>query len=101
MNLLTRGTKSRTASQISNEIEFIGGEINTGVGLDWANLSIEVTSDKISKGLTLMSDVALNPTFPVKELDLIKKQSIDELTFNLKQPSFLSNYVATAFSFSE
>ncbi|MBK7803885.1 MAG: insulinase family protein [Chloracidobacterium sp.] len=24
MNLLTRGTKSRTASQISNEIEFIG-----------------------------------------------------------------------------
>lgn len=100
MNLLTRGTKTRTASQISNEIEFIGGEINTGVGLDWANLSIEVTSDKISKGLTLMSDVALNPTFPVKELDLIKKQSIDELTFNLKQPSFLSNYVATAFSFN-
>src|SRR4028119_1016781 len=31
-SLLTKGTKTRTASQIAEEIEFLGGSINTGAG---------------------------------------------------------------------
>jgi zinc protease len=48
-----------------------------------------------------MADVVLNPKFDQKELDLLKSQTLDELTYNLKQPNFLASYVASKFSFGE
>jgi zinc protease len=48
-----------------------------------------------------MADVVLNPAFKQDELDLLKTQALDGLTYNLKQPSFLANYVASKYSFGE
>jgi len=48
-----------------------------------------------------MADVILNPKFDQKELDLLKSQTLDELTYNLKQPGFIASYVASKFTFGE
>ncbi len=48
-----------------------------------------------------MSDVVLNPSFKQDELDLLKSQAMDGLTYNLKQPGFLASYVASKYSFGE
>ena len=51
--------------------------------------------------MAILSDLVLNPKFDDKELDLLKSQTLDGLTYNLKQPSFLANYVASKYSFGE
>ena len=100
-SMLTKGTKTRTATQIAEQMEFLGGSINTGAGWNNSVVTLTVTSDKLDKAMAIMADVVLNPAFDQKELDLLKSQALDGLTYNLTQPAFLGNYVASKYSFDE
>lgn len=100
-DMLTKGTKTRTAEQIAEEMEFLGTSLNTGAGWDNSTLGMTVTSDKLDAAMAIMSDVVLNPSFAQKELDLLKSQTLDDLKYNLTQPGFLANYVASAWSYRE
>ncbi len=100
-SMLTKGTKRRTATQISEEIEFLGGTIFSLSDWNSSSIRISVTSDKVDQAMSILADVVLNPTFPQSELDLLKSQAIDGLTYNLTQPGFLTNYVASVYSFEE
>jgi zinc protease len=100
-DLLTKGTKTRSATQIAEEIEFLGGSIFSSAGWQNSTVGLSITSDKFDKAMEMLSDVALNPSFAEDELKLAKSQTLDELTYNLTQPGFLANYVSTRFSFNE
>ena len=75
--LLRKGTKTRTADQISAELDFIGGTFNAGTSSDLTNGAAEFVSKDVAKGLDLLSDVLLNPQFPQDELTKLIKQRID------------------------
>lgn len=100
-SMLTKGTKTRTATQIAEAMEFLGGSISSGAGWNSSFVSVTVTSDKVDQAMAILADVVLNPKFDQKELDLLKSQTLDGLTYNLKQPSFLANYAASKYSFGE
>lgn len=100
-SLLTKGTKTRTANQISEEMEFLGSSIGTSGGWLGSNVSMNITSDKLDAAMPIFADVVLNPTFPQSEIDLEKSQALDGLKYNLTQPGFLASYVASIYSFSE
>jgi zinc protease len=100
-SLLTKGTKTRSATQIAEEIEFLGGSINSGADWNSSQITINVTSDKLEQALAILADTVLNPTFEQKEIDLYKQQVLDNLSVALKQPGTLGNYVASRYSFSE
>ncbi len=100
-SLLTKGTTTRTATQIAEQLEFLGGSINSGAGWNSSVVSINVMADKLDQAMAIMADVVLNPKFDQKEIDLLKSQTLDGLAYNLKQPGFLANYVASAYSFNE
>lgn len=100
-SMLTKGTKTRSATQIAQDIEFLGGSLNSGADWNGSYVNITVSSDKIEQAMAILADVVLNPTFPQGELDLLKSQSIDGLTYNLSQPGFLANYVASVYSYDE
>lgn len=100
-SLLTKGTATRTAEQIAQQIEFLGGSISTGAGWNDSVVSVNVMSDKLELAMAIMSDAVLNPTFTQEEIDLLKSQTQDGLAYNLKQPGFLSSYVAAKYSFNE
>ncbi len=100
-SMLTKGTKTRTAEQIAEEMEFLGGSINSGAGWNNSAVTIGITSDKLDQAMAIMADVVLNPSFTKAELDLLKSQAIDGLKFNLTQPGFLATYAASVYSFGE
>lgn len=100
-SLLTKGTKTRTAEQIAEEMEFLGGSINSGAGWNSSSVTMSVTSDKLDQAMAIMADVVLNPTFTKEELELLRSQTLDELKYNLTQPGFLASYVASQYSFKE
>ncbi|MGI8787823.1 MAG: M16 family metallopeptidase [Pyrinomonadaceae bacterium] len=99
--LLTRGTKTRSATQIAEQIEFLGGRIRANAGWNSTVVSVNVASDKLDQALAIMSDVVLNPAFEPKEIELFKSQTVDNLNVVLKQPSSLANFVASRYTFDE
>jgi zinc protease len=100
-SMLTKGTKTKTATQIAEAVEFLGGSISAGAGWNNSVVTITVTSDKLDAAMAILTDVVLNPKFDQSELDLLKSQTLDGLAYNLKQPGFLANYVASKYSFDE
>jgi zinc protease len=100
-SMLTKGTTTRSATQIAEAVEFLGGSINSGAGWNNSFLSITVTSDKVDQALAILSDLVMHPKFDDSELELLKSQTLDNLTYNLRQPSFIANYVASKFTFGE
>ncbi len=100
-SLLLKGTKTRTATRIAEEIESLGGNINSGANWSAANVTINITSDKLDRALAVMSDVVLRPAFAQKEITLYKTQTLDDLNVQLKQPSALAAFAASRYTYGE
>ncbi|MEZ5425688.1 MAG: pitrilysin family protein [Pyrinomonadaceae bacterium] len=100
-SLITKGTKTRSATDVAEQIEFLGGAIFSGANWNSSFLTVNVMSDKLDKAMEIMADSALNPAFKQEEIDLLKSQTLDGLTYNLSQPGFLANYVASVYTFDK
>ena len=100
-SLLTKGTKTRSATEIAEQIEFLGGSLNAGASWNASVVSLDITSDKLEQAMAIMSDVVLNPTFAQSEVDLFKTQTNDDLNVALKQPGSLASFVASRYTFGE
>ena len=75
--LLRKGTKTRTSQQFSEEIDFIGGNFGADAGADSSSFGAEFLSKDTAKGLDLVADALLHPTFPQDEVDKLLAQSVD------------------------
>jgi zinc protease len=75
--LLRKGSKSRTAQQFADDIDFIGGSFDADAGADYSSASAEFLTKDLAKGFDLLSDALLHPTFPQGEVDKLLAQSID------------------------
>ncbi|MBK7940095.1 MAG: insulinase family protein [Lewinellaceae bacterium] len=73
--LLSKGTKTRSKSQIDEQVDFLGASLSSGSsGVNGSCLTKHST-----KLLEIMSDVLLNPTFPTEELDKAKRRQESNL----------------------
>ena len=65
---LLKGTTTRTAEQIANEIEAVGGSMSSEASNNTFNVSLEVTKPDVKLAVELLSDVLLNATMPEKAI---------------------------------
>ncbi|WP_343518697.1 pitrilysin family protein [Sphingomonas sp.] len=100
-DLMTKGTATRSAEQIAQQIESLGGSIGAGADWDAAFATVTVKADQVDPALTLLADVARNPTFAQAEIDRARKQSIDGVAVQLKDPGALSGIVASRAVFGD
>ncbi len=63
---LLKGTESRTAEEIADTIEAVGGSIGSDSGNNSVNVSARVLKPDLSLGLELLADVLRHATFPEK-----------------------------------
>ncbi|MEZ0496722.1 M16 family metallopeptidase [Sphingomonas sp. IW22] len=93
-SLLTKGTTTRSATEIAQAVESLGGAIASDADWDGAGVSLSVKSDQLDPAMAILADVARNPAFAAEELDRARAQAIDGLTVQLKDPAALSQLVA-------
>jgi zinc protease len=67
-SLLLSGTKSRSATQIARELDFMGAKLRAEGGEDCALLSLTVLKKDLGQALELLKDVLLNPAFAPAEI---------------------------------
>jgi len=70
---LIKGTKSRTAAEIAEAIESVGGSIDTTSGNNSITAEVSVLATDVPLGMELLADVLINPTFP--ESEVLKERS--------------------------
>lgn len=68
-HMFFKGTKKRTATDISIDIDSIGGEINAFTSRENTVFYIKVLDDFVDKGVELLSDIFLNSTLPETEIE--------------------------------
>jgi len=74
--VLLKGTTTRTAEQIADQIEAIGGSISSDAGNNSMSVSIHVMKPDLKTGADLLADVLLNANFPEKVIEREKQVQI-------------------------
>ncbi len=74
--MLTEGTKTKTSLQISDLQADLGASINSNSDLDQTYLNMTALASNFDASLGLFTDVLLNPSFPQKDFDRLKKEQL-------------------------
>lgn len=74
--VILKGTKTRTAGQIADEIEDIGGVIGSDAGNNSVNVSVRVMEPDFRTGLEILADVLCNATMPEKAVSREKEAQL-------------------------
>ncbi len=77
--MLTKGTSKRSATEIAEEIDFVGGSINAGSDWDGSYISLSVLKKHLNTGIDILSDVAQDPVFADDELARVKEQRLSSI----------------------
>jgi zinc protease len=96
-DLLTEGTKTRSATQISEATDFIGASLGTSADLDYASLSLTVLRKDLDTGLSLLTDVLLHPSFPEAEVTRRRESTLASMKASEDDPG---NVAQRAFAHS-
>jgi zinc protease len=99
--LLTKGTKTRTAPQIAQEIEALGGVLDSSAGWDASRAFVNVMSSKTEPALAILADVVRNPVFHEEEIERLRQQYLDSLSVAVNDPGTLASYVASRVVFGD
>ena len=78
--MLRRGAAARTALQIAEAVDFVGGTLEFGTSQEFAYGEAEFVKKDLDLGLELLADTLLKPTFPQEELKKMIEQEIDGIT---------------------
>ena len=92
--LLTRGTTTRSATQIAEAIEALGGNISSGARWDSSAISVDVMSSRIGPAMEVFADVVRNPAFKDEEIDRLRRQYLNNLKVSLGQPGAIARFAA-------
>lgn len=74
-----KGTKNRTAKQIVEQIENVGGDMNAATGIEVTSYYFRLLKDDLALGLEILADILLNPLFETEEMDKEKQVILQEI----------------------
>lgn len=98
---LLKGTKTRTAEQIANQIEAVGGSIGSEAGNNSCSVSLHVTKPDLKLGIDLLSDVLLNATMPEQAVAREKEVQMAGLKEEDEQPATVARNILRAALFGD
>lgn len=100
-DLLTKGTQSRDATKIAQEIESLGGSLEAGARWDSSFATVSVMSSKIQQAMEILADVVRHPTFKSEEVERLRQQNLDSFTLALGDPGSIARFVAARVVFGD
>ena len=81
-----KGTKRRTALQIAEEIEDVGGYINAYTSREMTAYYARVLQNDVALALDVIGDIVLNPAFDPKEIEVERHVILQEIGQALDTP---------------
>lgn len=93
MNMMDEGTETRSALEISEQLDLIGASLSTGSSLDASFVHLSALTTAIDPSLDIFSDVVLRPSFPEKELERLRKETLAGIQQEKVNPDSMTDRV--------
>ncbi len=88
-HLLFKGTPSRTAKEIANAFDYVGGDVNAFTGKEYTCYYSRVLDENLSMGLDVLSDMIRNSLIDPDELESERKVILEEIAMHEDAPDEL------------
>lgn len=89
--MLTEGTISFLSKEIAEKLDQYGAFVDISPGFDYINFSVNIPTHHFREIASVIHEILFNPTFPEKELELMKKIQIQQLSVNEKKNNFVAS----------
>ena len=90
LSMLDEGAGSRTALEISDELDRLGATLSAGSDLDLSFVHMSALKENLDPSLELYADVILDPSFPQKELDRLRKLQLAAIQGEKVRPATMA-----------
>ncbi len=88
-HLLFKGTRKRSAAQIAEAIDSVGGQLNAFTEKEYVGFYAKVQDQHLAFAFDLISDIVLNPTFPEVEMKREREVIFEEINMVEDSPQEL------------
>jgi zinc protease len=99
--LLRQGTETRSAQEIAQAIDGVGGNLSSSADDDFARASATVVKPSQDLGIGLLADIVLYPVFKQDEIDRLLRQTLSGLQVQYADVQYLAPVSAARAVFGE
>src|SRR5437667_8234314 len=78
-HMLFKGTATRTAEDIAQAIDSIGGQLDAFTAKEYASYYIKVLDEHLPLAIDILSDIVMNPAFGSEDIEREKKVVVEEI----------------------
>ena len=78
-HMLFKGTTSRSAEDIAQQVDSLGGHLDAFTSKEYAGYYIKVLDEHLPTALDVLSDLVLNPAFDPEDVEREKKVILEEI----------------------
>ena len=78
-HMLFKGTSSRSAEDIAQQIDSIGGQLDAFTAKEYASYYIKVLDEHLPLAIDVLADIVRNPAFSPEDIEREKKVVLEEI----------------------
>ena len=78
-HMLFKGTTTRSAEDIAQAIDSIGGQLDAFTAKEYASYYIKVLDEHLPLAIDILADIVLNPAFDADDIEREKKVVLEEI----------------------
>jgi predicted Zn-dependent peptidase len=94
-HMLFKGTGTRSAEDIAQAIDSIGGQLDAFTAKEYASYYIKVLDEHLPLALDILADIVRNPAFNVEDIEREKKVVLEEIKMVEDTPDDLVHEIFT------
>jgi predicted Zn-dependent peptidase len=79
-HMLFKGTRNRTAADIAEAIDSVGGQLDAFTDKEYVGFCARVLDEHLPLAFELLSDLIMNPTFPSREIEHERNVIFEEIS---------------------
>ena len=92
-HLLFKGTATRTARRIAEDVDAVGGDMNAFTTKEYTAFYLRVLDDSLELGLDILSDILWSPAFRPEEVEAERQVILEEILMRGDEPADLVHEV--------
>ncbi|MBW3557930.1 MAG: insulinase family protein [Actinobacteria bacterium] len=88
-HLLFKGTATRSARDIAEAVDEVGGDLNAFTTKEYTAFEVRLLADQLDLGLDILSDIIWSPSFRAEEVEAERSVIIEEILMARDEPGDL------------
>ena len=88
--MLMEGTKNLTNVQISEELEFLGSDVDVDCGRDFATLTLKTLKRNLDKSFSIVAQIIKESVFDKNNFERVRNEIMGEILKDEEDPGFVA-----------